>query len=138
MAGKTVWQEIELLRPLHPGQKLDRVKEKSPKSGWLSEQVQYINDVGYLDCNLHWVKYQSSYAGKEPREYFSLINDICMDNVNAWQISRQGRFRWCIENEGFNTQKNGGYNLTHKFSRKELWQRRTTTSCCRSPTWSIN
>jgi len=117
---KTVWQEIGLLRPLHSKQKLDRVKEKSPTKGWLSEQVQYINDVGYLDYKLHWVEYQSSYAGKEPHEYFSLISDIRMDSVNAWQISRQGRLRWCIENEGFNTQKNGGYNLAHKFSRKEL------------------
>jgi hypothetical protein len=25
--------------------------------------------------------------------------------------------RFKIENEGFNTQKNGGYNLSHKFSR---------------------
>jgi len=25
--------------------------------------------------------------------------------------------RWKIENEGFNEQKNGGYNLQHKFSR---------------------
>ena len=25
--------------------------------------------------------------------------------------------RWKIENEGFNNQKNGGYNLQHKFSR---------------------
>jgi hypothetical protein len=28
--------------------------------------------------------------------------------------------RWKIENEGFNTQKNGGYNLGHKYSRKSF------------------
>ena len=28
-----------------------------------------------------------------------------------------GRLRWVIENQGFNTQKNGGYHLSHKFSR---------------------
>ncbi len=28
-----------------------------------------------------------------------------------------GRLRWKIENEGFNTQKNLGYNLKHKYSR---------------------
>ena len=43
-----------------------------------------------------------------------------MDKATAWQIAQQGRLRWCIENEGFNTQKNGGYGLEHKFSRKEL------------------
>ena len=117
---KTVWQEIQLLRPLHRAQKFDRVKEKHPVNGWLSESVQYINDLGYLKYKLHWVEYKAWYGDKEPHEYFSHISDIRMDKDKAWQISRQGRLRWCIENEGFNTQKNGGYNLEHKFSRKAL------------------
>ncbi|MFI5136357.1 MAG: hypothetical protein ACHQIM_00930 [Sphingobacteriales bacterium] len=121
---KTVWQEIELLLPLHSAQKLDRIREKSPAHGWLKEQVQYINDLDYLKYRLHWVEYKACYDEKEPHEYFSHISDIRMDKVNAWQISHQGRLRWCIENEGFNTQKNGGYNLEHKFSRKELWAKK--------------
>ncbi len=32
-------------------------------------------------------------------------------------MSRAGRMRWKIENEGFNNQKNNDYNLAHKFSR---------------------
>jgi hypothetical protein len=121
---KSVWQEIDLLRPLHRGQKLNRVKEKHPVSGWLKEQVQYINDLDYLKYKLHWVEYKSAYAEQEPHEYFSHISDIRIDKGNAWQISQQGRLRWCIENEGFNTQKNRGYNLEHKFSRKELWAKK--------------
>jgi hypothetical protein len=117
---KTVWEEIGLLRPLHPGQKLDRVKEKNPVRGWLSEQLQYINDLDYAKYKLNWVEYKAWYEGKEPHEYFSHLTDIRMDKSNAWEISRHGRLRWCIENEGFNTQKNGGYNLEHKFSRKNL------------------
>jgi hypothetical protein len=117
---KTVWEEIELLRPLHRAQKLDRVKEKHPVDGWLSEQAQYINGLDYQKHKLHWVGYKAWYGKEEPHEYFSHISDIEMDNVTAWQVSRQGRLRWRIENEGFNTQKNGGYNLGHKFSRKGL------------------
>jgi hypothetical protein len=117
---KTVWEEIGLLRPLHPGQKLDRVKEKNPVRGWLSEQLQYINDLDYAKYKLNWVEYKAWYERKEPHEYFSHLSDIRMDKSNAWEISRHGRLRWCIENEGFNTQKNGGYNLEHKFSRKNL------------------
>ena len=121
---KTVWQEIDLLRPLHRGQKLSRTKEKHPVNGWLSETIQYINDLNYLKYTLHWVEYRSGYAEKEPHEYFSHLSDISMDKVKAWEISHHGRLRWCIENEGFNTQKNGGYNLEHKFSRKELWAKK--------------
>lgn len=33
------------------------------------------------------------------------------------RLQKIGRMRWMIENEGFNTQKNLGYNLEHKYSR---------------------
>lgn len=118
---KTVWQEINLLRPLHAGQKLERIKEKDPVKGWLKEQAQFINDLDYLDYKLHWVEYQAYYATQDPHEYFSYISDIRIDKDNLWEISLQGRLRWGIENEGFNTQKNGGYNLQHKFSRRDRW-----------------
>jgi len=36
------------------------------------------------------------------------------------QIAECGRRRWKIENEGFNCQKNQGYNLHHKFSRRSV------------------
>jgi hypothetical protein len=121
---KSVWQEIDLLRPLHQGQKFSRTKEKHHVNGWLSDDIQYINNLSYLKYTLHWVEYRSRYAEKEPHEYFSHLSDISMDKVKAWEISHHGRLRWCIENEGFNTQKNGGYNLEHKFSRKELWAKK--------------
>jgi len=38
------------------------------------------------------------------------------DNVR--EIASGGRLRWKIENEGFNTQKHGDYQLEHKFCRK--------------------
>ena len=31
-----------------------------------------------------------------------------------------GRLRWKIKNEGFNTQKNQGYNLQHKYAEKDF------------------
>ena len=34
------------------------------------------------------------------------------------QASSTGRLRWKIENEGFNTLKNGGYGMEHKWARK--------------------
>jgi hypothetical protein len=36
-------------------------------------------------------------------------------------LSRTGRLRWTIENEGFNTQKHLGYGLEHKYARVS-WQ----------------
>ncbi len=113
---KSVWQEIALLLPLHSAQKIDRIREKNPTKGWLKEQVQYINDLDYLKYKLHWVEYKAWYDARELHEYFSHLSDIRMGKDNAWEISCQGRLRWCIENEGFNTQKNSGLNLEHAYS----------------------
>ena len=40
-----------------------------------------------------------------------------------------GRLRWKIENEGFNTQKNLGYNLEHKYSRISFVATRNYYQC---------
>jgi len=45
------------------------------------------------------------------------VTDISLNEDNVHQISQAGRLRWKIENEGFNNQKNNGYNAGHKFSR---------------------
>ena len=117
---KSIWEEVGMLAPLHLNQKLDRIKEKHPKKGWMTEQVFFINNLDYLKYKLNWMEYRASYAGEDPHEYFCYITDIKMDKDTSWGICAQGRTRWCIENQGFNTQKNGGYNLQHKFSRKNL------------------
>ena len=44
--------------------------------------------------------------------------DVHKDNVRS--VSKTARLRWKIENEGFNVQKNNGYELTHKYSRKSF------------------
>ncbi len=40
-----------------------------------------------------------------------------------------GRLRWKIENEGFNTQKNLGYNLEHKYNRIDFNATRNYYQC---------
>ncbi len=43
---------------------------------------------------------------------------ISPNNVDTLANSG-GRLRWKVENEGFNVQKNGGYNLEHSYSRDQ-------------------
>jgi len=45
------------------------------------------------------------------------ICSIPITNKNKCELAEAGRNRWKIENEGFNTQKNLGYSLEHKFAR---------------------
>ncbi len=49
--------------------------------------------------------------------YFVHITDLPLNKKNSANSSHTGRLRWKIENEGFNTLKNGGYALKHKWAR---------------------
>jgi hypothetical protein len=48
---------------------------------------------------------------------------------NVQQLAEAGRNRWKIENEGFNAQKNGGYALGHKYSRKSFTSYKNYYQC---------
>ncbi len=48
---------------------------------------------------------------------FNYISDLKVDNRNIEFIVKLGRYRWKIENEGFNEQKNGTFNISHLCSR---------------------
>ncbi len=48
---------------------------------------------------------------------FNYISDLKVDNHNIEFIVKLGRYRWKIENEGFNEQKNGTFNISHLCSR---------------------
>jgi hypothetical protein len=49
------------------------------------------------------------------RYHNSWITDLDVDAANMAEIAEVGRSRWKIENEQFNVQKNGGYELEHNF-----------------------
>lgn len=114
---KTIWQEVLSLYPLvgktNKQQKVVNVK--------YCETAMFINDIEYKNKHLlHWCEYIRDYVKENKNERFVHISDICITKENVWEISFNGRLRWKIENEGFNTQKNEGYNLQHKYSEKNF------------------
>ena len=50
---------------------------------------------------------------------FNYISNLQIDSHNIELIVAMGRKRWKIENEGFNEQKNGTFNISHLCSRHE-------------------
>ena len=117
---KSVWQEVGLLYSiLEVSNKEERILAKT-EEGWLRENIMYINEITYKKHTLHWIEYQSGIKADTPDARFVHITNILPDRKSAWHISKHGRLRWKIENEGFNTQKNGGYNLQHKYSRSHF------------------
>lgn len=79
----------------------------------------YANDVGITagkkeKMNVYEYRYENP-EGKEIR--FQWLTDIRLTERNLEEMIAGGRGRWKIENEGFNSQKNGIYNIEHLNSR---------------------
>jgi hypothetical protein len=54
-------------------------------------------------------------------DYVWLVSDgLNLNEDNVVQLAERGRCRWTIENQGINTQKNGGYHLEHLYSRDKI------------------
>lgn len=81
----------------------------------------YLNDIGYSGQLFSWVECRETIVKlkekKTEEKKFVYITNVRQDPQNNVETADSGRIRWKIENEGFNTQKNGGYHLAHKFSR---------------------
>jgi len=60
---------------------------------------------------------------------FVWLTNLKVIRANVRELAQAGRNRWIIENEGFNTQKNGGYALGHKYSRKSFTSYKNYYQC---------
>jgi hypothetical protein len=99
------------------------------KKGWrISDAYRYQEDILYHEkYTLHWVecneeRREAPKLGKkvhsEPQNsHFEYLTNIKPDQKNVRALASGGRLRWKVENEGFNTQKNGDYELEHKYCR---------------------
>jgi hypothetical protein len=59
--------------------------------------------------------------GEKACDYEWLVSDgLNLNEDTVKPLAKTGRCRWKIENEGINTQKNGGYHLEHLYSRDKV------------------
>ena len=81
----------------------------------------YLNDIEYMGHCFSWVECNETVVNIKSKtkalQRFVYITNIPVDQQNIIETADSGRLRWKIENEGFNAQKNWGYELEHKFSR---------------------
>ena len=98
--------------------------------GWhITQKFRNQTDVEYhKKYSLNWVQCIETRINRNKKNEdtapptsetgrFEYVTGIKPDSDNVRAISFAGRLRWKIENEGFNTQKNGGYELEHKYNR---------------------
>lgn len=114
-----LWQEYQCLLQLCPK---NRKTHSTPEGvrqtfAWV-QQLEHVDDqkrrhrVNAFQC-------QEKRDGQD--HFFAWLTNwsVHSDSVAALG-NRGGRCRWKIENEGFNLQKNGGFNLEHAYSTGQL------------------
>lgn len=78
--------------------------------------------VNWMECICPPLAEKSNGKNNDPVR-FVYVTNLCLPEEASQKPGviiktvQAGRLRWKIENEGFNTQKNHGYHLHHKFSR---------------------
>lgn len=83
----------------------------------------WLPGIDYHGHNLTWIYCDeiitqlTKEEEKVKKRPFTWLTDLKVEKDNIKEIVNGARLRWKIENEGFNTQKNLGYNLQHKYSR---------------------
>lgn len=85
----------------------------STQSGSSYKNYYLLSEYNYNDVIFNIVRYKCK---KEEDKTFTYITNIDVNDSNIKEIIILGRKRWKIENEGFNEQKNGTYNITHMCS----------------------
>ena len=100
--------------------KLQRENRLSVKDGKRCDLFRWVEGIEYIDGKknehlLNVTQCEETIAGKTTK--FKWITNFSINKANIEVLCHQGgRLRWKIENEGFNTQKTGGYHLEHPYS----------------------
>ena len=89
--------------------------------GWV-RQIEYLDTekrthrLNVLTCE----ETKPNRQGNTSTTTFKWLTNFIPTRTNVDTLANQGgRLRWKIENEGFNVQKNGGFNLEHPYSQDE-------------------
>ena len=117
-------QEFEALLPLTPENHLTFLTGPQGKT---RQEYRWINDISYTDSEKkkHTVGVlecvESKPDPKQPSQTkttcFRWITNFTLKDKQIIELANQGgRIRWKIENEGFNVQKNGGFDLEHAYT----------------------
>lgn len=97
------------------------------------QKYQYINDIEHNGLVHNWIQTdetQTTLKGKITVFKFVHLTNIEISQENARDISTTGRLRWKIEKQGFDQQKNHGYNISHKYCRKSYKGMKNYYQCC--------
>ena len=121
----SVNQEFEALCELEPKQCIERTLGAEEQ---IHQVYRWINAIDYQDANgrdhlvsvLECVETKPKGLTEQTVTKFKWVTNFHLTAKNSPVLANDGgRLRWKIENEGFNVQKNGGFELEHAYSQDE-------------------
>ena len=84
----------------------------------ITRTVRFETPVIYHGEIVHVVELEDINKEGETDYYNKWVTNVKPNHNNAFDLALTGRLRWKIENEGINTQKNGGYEMEHGYGLK--------------------
>ncbi|GLI33266.1 hypothetical protein [Desulforhabdus amnigena] len=122
----SVEQQFEALQRFHPECHLEY---RTGKEARIHQQYRWVNNIPYIDtenrehslCVLRCLETKPDKTGQIRTTRFQWVTNFKISQASAIEIANDGgRSRWIIENEGFNVQKNGGFELEHVYSNNDV------------------
>jgi len=87
---------------------------------WVEDLLHKKHILHYLRCK-ETISYQKTdQSSTNTITNFVRITNLPVSKSTIKNLSKAGRLRWKIENEGFNEEKNNGYKMEHLYSRNSF------------------
>ncbi len=110
-----VYKEFETLKRISPDNRKECEDEK------IRQLFSWVNGIDYEGHFLNILECEEIKNQNAKGKNFVWMTNFNINRSNCHMIAnRGGRLRWKIENEGFNTQKRGGYDMEHVYSRNNV------------------
>jgi len=118
----SVNEEFDALSNLQPE---NRLVWRTGKEAQIKQAFRWADDIAYVDSDkkehilsvLQCLETKPDQEGQKKTTKFKWVTNCKISSRNVTTLSNDGgRMRWKIENEGFNVQKKGGYELEHAYT----------------------
>jgi hypothetical protein len=118
----SVNEEFDALSKLQPE---NRLAWRTGKGAQTKQTFRWVHDIVYVDSEkkehtlsaIECLETKPDKQGQKKTTKFKWVTNCPISCKNVTTLSNEGgRMRWKIENEGFNVQKKGGYELEHAYT----------------------
>jgi hypothetical protein len=118
----SVNEEFDALSKLQPE---NRLAWRTGKGAQIKQVFRWVDDIAYVDSlkkehtlsAIECLETKPDKEGQKKTTKFKWVTNCHVSYKNVTTLSNDGgRMRWKIENEGFNVQKKGGYELEHAYT----------------------